>query len=114
MRKGARNRLTVHEHFLKPPGASVSARQNLTHCCPPEVDHSDFCRLTRTSADAHEAALLHLPPVVCARTRPTPRSCPWCSRHLTRSCLRISLRRNSASPVRISSGTWRRVVLLAA
>lgn len=38
----------------------------LTQGCLPEVDHSDFPLLTRASADAHEAALLHLSPMVCA------------------------------------------------
>ena len=38
----------------------------LTQGCSREVDHSDFQPLTRASADAHEAALLHLSPMVCA------------------------------------------------
>jgi hypothetical protein len=38
----------------------------LTQACSPEVDHSDFPPLTRASADAREAALLHLSPMVCA------------------------------------------------
>jgi hypothetical protein len=32
----------------------------------PKVDHADFGPMTRASADAHEAALLYLPSVVCA------------------------------------------------
>jgi hypothetical protein len=39
----------------------------LTQGCSPEVDHADSPPLARASAHAHEAALLHLPPLVCAR-----------------------------------------------
>src|SRR3989304_7259234 len=46
----------------------------LTQVCSPKVDHTDFPRMTRASWDAHEAALLHLPSVVCAGPpcRPSP------------------------------------------
>jgi hypothetical protein len=46
----------------------------LTRGCSPEEDHADFPPLTRASADAHEAALLHLSPMVC--TRPPRGSSP--------------------------------------
>ena len=46
----------------------------LTQGCSPKVDHIDFPPMTRASRDAHEAALLHLPSVVCAGPprRPSP------------------------------------------
>jgi hypothetical protein len=46
----------------------------LTQGCSPEVDHPDFRPVTRASADAHEAALLHLSSMVCAGPphRPSP------------------------------------------
>jgi hypothetical protein len=46
----------------------------MTQGCSPKVDRSDFPRVPRASADAHEAALLHLSPMVCAGPprRPSP------------------------------------------
>jgi hypothetical protein len=38
------------------------------------VDHSDLPLMTRAFADAHEAALLHLSPMVCAKPPRRPSS----------------------------------------
>src|SRR5262249_29232486 len=46
--------------------AALQRSPKLTPGCSPEVDHCDFRLLMRASADAHEAALLRLSPVVCA------------------------------------------------
>jgi hypothetical protein len=48
----------------------------LTQVCSPEMDHTELPVLTRASADAHEAALPDLPPLVCAG--PPRRSSPAC------------------------------------
>jgi hypothetical protein len=59
-------------------GAEIAKRlqrsPELTQGCSPKVDHSDLLPLTRASADAHEAALLYLSPMVCAgpSRRPSP------------------------------------------
>jgi hypothetical protein len=57
-----------------PKPVALQRSPELTQACSPKVDHIDFPPMTRASRDAHEAALLHLPSVVCAGPprRPSP------------------------------------------
>ena len=71
-----RTRATATDETLLADLDALQRSPELTRGCSPEVDHSDFPPLTRASVDAHEEALLHLPPLVCAR--PTPGSSPAC------------------------------------
>jgi hypothetical protein len=63
-----------YDHRLRELVQRLQRSPELTRVCSPKIDQADWLPLTRASADAQKAAVLYLPPLVCAG--PLGRSSP--------------------------------------